>query len=245
MLVCGLAFCLSAIFAMGGVGSAIILVPVLHWLGYPLNEAKPTGLFVNTISLVGATVSNLRNGRLDYHMGVPIIVSSMIMAPVGAYVSVLVPRFAILVLFTLFLGFSGSMILFFKSSKYKDQYREDRPVLPLAGIGGLAGLISGLLGVGGGGVITPLMLMLGFNPKKLAAVTAFVIPFSSLTGFVAYWTMGHLDVWLVLPVGLAAYLGGTLGTHLMQTRFSPKTVKRVLGVVILAMAVKMALTVMG
>jgi uncharacterized membrane protein YfcA len=68
----------------------------------------------------------------------------------------------------------------------------------------LAAFVSGLLGVGGGGIISPLMVMLGFNPKKTAVITAFVIPFSSLTGFAAYLAMGHFNALLVIPVGLAA-----------------------------------------
>ncbi len=61
-----ISFGLSFLFALGGVGSALVLVPVLAWLGIPLGEAKPTGLFVNTISMVGATYDNIKNKRLDF-----------------------------------------------------------------------------------------------------------------------------------------------------------------------------------
>ncbi|MDD2402487.1 MAG: sulfite exporter TauE/SafE family protein [Clostridia bacterium] len=234
-----LAFVLSFIFSLGGVGSAVVLVPVLHWLGYPLNEAKPTALFVNTISLIAASYSNFKNKRLNLKMGLPIIIASVIMSPIGAYVSTLISQKVVLSIFTAFLFFSGNMMLFFKKSKYSDQYREDQPVFSLVLIGILAGFVSGLLGVGGGGIVSPLMIMLGFNPKKVAVVTAFVIPFSSLTGFIAYLTMGHFNALLVIPVGVAAYLGGYIGTHFMHLKLSPQTIKRFLAVVILIMGVKM------
>ncbi|GBC60005.1 anion permease [Desulfonema ishimotonii] len=236
-----LSFGLSFLFALGGVGSAVVLVPVLYWLGYPLNEAKPTGLFVNTVSLIGASYNNIRHGRLDFRLGIPIIVSSVIMAPVGAYASKLIPHTVVIGVFVAFLTFSGLMMLFFKSAKYKDRFREDRPVFSMIGIGALAGFISGLLGVGGGGLISPLMVMLGFNPKKIAAITAFVVPFSSLSGFITYTAMGHFDVMLVLPVGLMAYLGGYLGTRFMQHRLSPGTVKKILAVLVLLLGFKMLL----
>jgi len=70
-------------------------------------------------------------------------------------------------------------------------------------------------------------------------VSAFVIPFSSLTGFMAYWSMGHFNAALVLPVGLAAYAGGYLGTHFMHLRMDPRTVKRFLAISILLLAVRM------
>ena len=130
-------------------------------------------------------------------------------------------------------------MLFFKSGKYKDQFRTDRPVFLLGLIGAGAGFISGLLGVGGGGFIAPVMVLLGFNPKKIAAVTALVVPFSSLTGFIAYWSMGYFNPAVVLPVGAAACAGGYLGAHVMQTRLSPVVVKRILALAILGLGIKM------
>jgi hypothetical protein len=239
LLVSSLSFGLSFIFAMGGIGSALVLVPILHWLGFPLNEAKPTCLFINTLSMTGASISNIKHKRLDFRLGIPIIISSTLLAPAGAYVSTLISTRTVLIIFTLFLIFSGNMMLFFKSSKYKDQFREDRPLLPMIGIGSTAGFISGLLGVGGGALISPLMIILGFNPKKVAAITAFVVPFSSLTGFIAYWAMGHVNPLLVLLVGFAAYIGGYLGTQFMQKKLKPATVKRFLALVILLLALKM------
>jgi hypothetical protein len=237
VIVSAISFVLSFLFALGGVGAAVALVPILYWIGFPLNEAKPTGLFTNTISLVGGSIDNIRHGRIDFRLGIPIIISSIALAPVGAYASKLV--------FILFLVFAGLMMLFFTASKYGDRGREDRPVAPMLAIGGIGGFLSGLLGVGGGSMISPLMILLGFNPKKVAAITAFVVPFSSLTGLIAYWAMGHFNPALALPVGIAAYLGGWLGTRFMHTRLSPSTVKKILGVLVLLIAVKMVFKLVG
>jgi len=94
------------------------------------------------------------------------------------------------------------MFLFHKK-KEQDIYREDRPYVALSLIGAFAGLLSGLLGIGGGGIISPLMLMLGFNPKKIAAITAFVVPFSSFSGFLTYWAMGSIN-WKLVLIALVA-----------------------------------------
>ncbi|RMG53805.1 MAG: sulfite exporter TauE/SafE family protein [Gammaproteobacteria bacterium] len=241
LLIPTLAFGLSFLFALGGVGSAIALVPVLHWLGLPLLIAKPTGLLVNTLSMTGASVSNIRAKRLDFRLGVPIIVSSFLLAPLGAWSSHWIPKLAVLAVFTLFLVFSGVMLIFFRAGKFEDQYREDRPILAPALIGAVAGYLSGLLGVGGGGLIAPLMILLGFNPKKVAVITAFVVPFSSLSGLIAYLVMGHADLLLMLPAAVAAYIGGSLGTKVMHARLKPGTVKKCLGVLLLLLAVKMGI----
>jgi uncharacterized protein len=239
-----LSFGLSFIFALGGVGSAVVLIPMLSWLGVPFNLARPTGLFVNCVSMLGATYSNIKEKRLDVGLGLPIIVSSILLAPVGAWVGHLVPTRLLLLAFIGFLCFSGSMMLFFKGSKYADQYREDRPVGGPLLVGVVAGFISGLLGVGGGGVISPLMILQGFNPKKVATVTAFSVPFSSFSAFIAYAAMGSVSGKILIFAGLAAWGGGYLGTRVMQKRMRPQTVKRMLGGVLLLIAIKLAWTLM-
>ncbi len=239
LIVTVLSFGLSFLFALGGVGSAIALVPVLHWYGIPLGTAKPTGLFVNTLSMAGASYSNIRNRRLDFRMGIPIIISSSLLAPLGAWSTTFISRTVVLVVFILFLFFCGIMMIFFKGSRYAGQFRQDRPIVLPALIGGVAGYLSGLLGVGGGSLISPLMILLGFNPKKVAAITAFVVPFSSLIAFVSYAIMGTADWSLLVPAALAAWAGGYAGTHFMHLKMQAATVKRLLGVLLLLLAVKM------
>jgi hypothetical protein len=234
-----LSFGLSFIFALGGVGSAVVLIPILSWLGVPFNLARQTGLFVNCVSMLGATYSNFKEKRLDVRLGIPIILSSIILAPVGAWVGHQVSTRFLFFVFIGFLFFSGSMMLFFKGSKYANQYREDRPIAGPLLVGILAGFISGLLGVGGGGVISPLMILQGFNPKKVATVTAFSVPFSSFSAFVAYAAMGSISLRILAFAGLAAWGGGYLGTKLMQKKMHPQTVKRLLGGVLLLLGVRL------
>ena len=234
-----LSFVLSFVFALGGVGSAVALIPSLTWMGVPLNLARPVGLFVNAVSMLGATYSNIREKRLDFRLGLPIIAASVLMAPVGAWVSHLISTRLVLLVFICFLLFSGLMMIFFKGAKYADQYREDRPVTGPFLVGVAAGFVSGMLGVGGGGLISPLMILQGFNPKRVATVTAFAVPFSSLSAFAAYAAMGSVSVRLLVFAGLAAWGGGTLGTGVMHRRLRAASVKRFLGCVLLLMALKL------
>ena len=231
-------FIAAFVFSLGGVGAAIILIPILISFGIPVNMAKPIGLFYNTVSLSGASFSNIKNKRLDFKMGIPIIIFSFLFAILGAWLSKFIPTKIVLFLFIVFLIFSGFMFLFFKS-KHKDAFREDASLISLSLIGVLAGLLSGLLGIGGGGIISPLMLMLGINPKKIAAITAFVVPFSSFSGFLTYWSMGHVDWRLMIIVSVAGIAGAGLGTMFMHKKLNPGSVKKILAVILLLMAVKM------
>lgn len=234
----GISFVAAFIFSLGGVGAAVILIPVMVSFGIPIGIAKPVGLFYNTISLAGASVSNIRNKRLDFKIGIPIIIFSFLFAIVGAWISQYIPKRVILILFIGFLLFSGIMFLFHKRKEH-ESYREDRPYMALSGIGALAGMLSGLLGVGGGGVISPLMFMLGYHPKKITSITAFVIPFSSFSGFLTYWSMGNINWKILVITSTTGILGAIFGTVILHNKLDHKTVKKILAVIILLMAAKM------
>jgi uncharacterized membrane protein YfcA len=233
-----ISFVAAFIFSLGGVGAAIILIPIMNAFGIPLSLAKPVGLFYNTISMAGASVSNIRHKRLDFKIGIPIIIFSFLFAIVGAWISQFINPEIILFLFIGFLLFSGFMFLFHQK-KEANTYREDKPYVALSIVGAFAGLLSGMLGIGGGGIISPLMLMLGFNPKKIASITAFVVPFSSFAGFLTYWAMGSINWKLLAITAIAGLAGATLGTMFMQNKLNPKTVKKILAIILLLMATKM------
>jgi len=77
----------STLFAMGGVGSAIGLVPIFAMMGIPLNLAKALGLFINSASTITASLMNFFRGVLDIKFALPLIVSVMVTTPIGAWMS--------------------------------------------------------------------------------------------------------------------------------------------------------------
>jgi uncharacterized membrane protein YfcA len=237
-LIFGISLVAAFIFALGGVGAAIILIPILVSLGVPVNAAKPIGLFYNTVSMAGASISNIKHKRLDFKTGLPIIIASLIFTVAGAYFSKFISEKAILILFVVFLLFSGIMFLFHKN-KQENRYRTDRPLFKLTLIGAVAGLLSGLLGIGGGGIISPLLLMTGFNPKKITAITAFVVPFSSFSGFLTYLAMGSVNWRILIIASVAGITGAGLGTMFMHKKLNPSHVKKILAIILLIMAVKL------
>lgn len=75
---------LSFIFAMLGLGGAMLYIPVFHWLGYDFKSvAIPTGLLLNGVTALSAAVFYIKAKMVDIKGGIPLIISSFIGAPVG------------------------------------------------------------------------------------------------------------------------------------------------------------------
>jgi uncharacterized membrane protein YfcA len=230
-------FITSFLFALGGLGSAVALIPILVFLGVPFNLARPTGLFTNFFSTFSATVHNLKERLIDFKMAFPIIAFSIITAPIGAYASHFVPEKIVAIAFTCFLFFAGTMVYMPK----REVFKEKNPILISSLTGGLAGFVSGFLGVGGGGIISPLLIAFGFNPKKVAPVTAFSVLFSSFIAFITYAKLGSVD-WSItlsaaIPAGVAGYLAAYVGHKLLN----PKQIKRILGMLFFILGIKFLL----
>ena len=96
-----------------------------------------------------------------------------------------------------------------------------------------------MLGIGGGALIMPLLVLLGFNAKKAAYAVSFVIPFSSLGAFVTYLQFVKMDWILLADVTVAALIGGYIGGKIMHFKLSQAHVKKLIGVVLYLIAIKM------
>lgn len=231
---------LSYLKALSGLGAAGQLIPIYLWLGLSINEAKAYGLLAVITSLSGATLDNFRSSRIDPKIGLPIIATCVPFAPVGAYLSLFIPTETMMALFAAFLVYVGINALRPKNRRPKPVSAPDRRprLLTLMGIGTAAGLFSGLLGVGGGGVIAPLMLLMGCEAKKVAVITALAAPFAAVTGFFSYAITGHTSWVFVFIIGIAAATAGYVGNRTMHGVLSERVVKYLIGIVSLLFAAK-------
>lgn len=225
----------STLFSMGGVGSAIALVTIFPIVGMPLNMAKATGLFINATSTISASVMNLFRGVLDFKFALPLVISILVSTPVGAYLSQFVAEYWVKWVLVVFLLISATLLM--KPKKEQKFVYTKKWILYV--IGGGVGIISGLLGVGGGALIIPLLILLGFEPKKAAYAVSFVIPFSSLGAFFTYLHFIDMDWTLLAVVTVAAFIGGILGNRIMHYRLTDMQVKKLIAVVLYILAAKL------
>jgi len=225
----------STIFSMGGVGSAIGLVPVFTIIGMPLNLAKAIGLFINSASTITASIMNFFRGVLDFKFAMPLVISILAATPIGAWLSQYVPKTVVEWLLTLFIITAASLLIY---TRREAKFHYTKTWI-LYVIGGSVGLLSGLIGVGGGTLIMPLLILLGYDAKKAAYAVSFVIPFSTLGGFFTYLSFVHMDWALLGVVSVAAIIGGYLGDYIMHYKLTPAQVKKIIAIILFILAAKM------
>ena len=234
-----LVFVFSGLLAMAGLGAAFLFVPLFYYLGVPLAEATPTALLLNVVSLLFATVNYWRGKLINWRVGLPVLITAVILSPLGARLTASVDKTLLLALFAAFLVFAGFMMLFFKPKKREQTLSRAVEVGAGAGVGGVAGFLGGLLGVGGGNFILPVLNWLGLDAKTAAGTTALVVVFSSLSGFLGHATLGGLDPLFIGIMAVMAAAGSIVGSQLMKTKLSSTQLKKIIGVLLWGIAVKM------
>ena len=221
---------------MGGAGAGIAVIPILHMLGIEFNLAKAVGLFVGFTTTSTSTVMNFRRKVLDIRFTLPLAATLLIFAPVGAQLSRFANETAVKWLFVLFLLFSATMMMFFK--KQPKAHFQKPWIMAILGIA--VGLLAGLLGVGGGNMLLPLLIILGYEPKKVAIAVSFVVPFSAFTSFISYASFVHMNWTLLATCAAAAIIGGYIGNYLMHFKLTQQQVKKVISIILYILAFRMA-----
>lgn len=233
-------FVFTTLLTIAGVGAAFILIPVFLALGIELHTAMATALLLNAVGMSVASVNFVRKKLVVWRLVIPMVVIASTLSPLGAWVSKGLDRTVLLWLFVGFLLFAAAMMLFYTPRERQSAGGAGVLLAAGLGVGGLAGFVGGLLGVGGGNIIVPALVALGFEPKKASASASFVVIFSSLTGFLGQASLAGMNYPLLGWTAVGSVSGAVLGSWLMTDKLKGRQVKVLIGLVLIAIAVKMA-----
>jgi len=232
-------FVFTTLLTIAGVGAAFILIPVFIAMGIEIHTSMSTALLLNSIAMAFASYRFIKKKLILWKVAAPILLIATALSPLGAYVSQGLNREALLWLFVAFLLFAAWMMLFYQSRQRDTESSRWRQITLGLTVGAFAGFLGGLLGVGGGNFIVPVLVWLGFNPKYASATTSFIVIFSSLSGFLGHASVGSIDVSLLIFTAIGSAGGALLGSWLMTDKLNRKHVKLIIGVVLLGIAARM------
>ncbi|WP_417808161.1 sulfite exporter TauE/SafE family protein [Thioclava sp.] len=231
---------LAFIFSMLGLGGAMVYIPAFTWFGFDMKTvAIPTGLLLNGVTALSAATYYLRANMVDIRGSVPLIVTSLIAAPIGAQVTPYVSTDALKVLFAIAMVLSGAKMLLSSGKPEPTALMPFRKRAILTGVAGLGiGFLAGLLGIGGGFLFVPMLIAMGYPTKQAAATSSFVVIFSSFSGFAGHVAQGNYNWWLMGICLVAVIIGSQIGAKVMNEKMKARWIKRLFGVLLIGVAIK-------
>ncbi len=247
-----------------GLGGGILIVPILTLgFGLPLHAAVGTSLVCVIATSAGAAAVNVTAGRADVRLGMLLAAGTVVGALTGGVVAGFLPERGLAGLFAALMIYTGismgrQLVRPARQSAAQDgpvdpsapdgpdapAYR-GRHVLPGVGLSVVAGNVSGLLGVGGGAVMVPLMHLLMRAPLGVAAATSnFMIGMTAAAGAYAYLFRGDIDPRFAAPMVLGVVAGSSLQAR-VAGRVPTQVLRGAFVLVVAYVAYEMALRALG
>ena len=230
----------SFLFAMLGLGGGMVYVPALNWAGYDLiTVALPLGLLLNGLNTSLALIQFNKKKLVDWKGGIFMAVSALIASPLGALTSKYINQANLKLIFAVAVLFAAiRMLRQANKAEPKEKASLQKRIIWGVAVGLSIGFLGGMLGIGGGFVFAPVLMALGYKTKEAAATTAFVVTFSSFSGYLGHMSDGPMNWPLTLILVGAVIIGSQLGARFMSNRAKPKMVKKIYAIVLIAIAIK-------
>ncbi len=259
---------MGIIAAMLGIGGGVFIVPALQLLPLSVDfspqMASGTSLAMILFTAMSSTVGYTRQKRIDYKLGLLFATITVPGALVGAYATEIISEELLILIFALFLLFVASRMIFtYDIGVFKSiAGRKDCPVRRLKDSDGkmfeyfvdlrrgmpisfFAGFFSGLLGIGGGTLMVPILHFVLCFPMHLAVATsAFIMIFTSISGVTTHLLLGNVRFDYALLLSFGVILGAQIGAYTAK-RTSSKNLRRIFGVVLVIISLRMILRFLG
>lgn len=226
-------FALSVASGMLGLGVAFAAVPFLgFFLPDLVHQVQPLSLFLNGVTAMFAAAGFARSNLVAWRPALLLTAVASFCAPVGSW---LAQGTSPTWLWALYLA----AVVYLAWRMFRPTPGEDADATPRLGLA-LAltvpiSVVAGLLGVGPGFLLMPALILVGYQPKVAAAVTAVAVTLPSFTALVPHLGTADVDLGLAAVLVVAGAAGSFLGARLTSRFVSGPTLKRMFGILIVVM----------
>ena len=243
MIILSILFFVTAILysSVGFGGGSTYLALLLIW-GVPYYIFPVIALFCNIIVVSGNCFSYIKAKNLNLKLLIPYLIGSIPLAFIGGSLPIEKKLFEILLF--LILSIAGILLLLnFKSYDDKEESYKKIPIVFSILIGGILGFVSGIVGIGGGIFLSPILFLIrAARPKHIVTATSIFILINSASGIIGQLTKNAVlneiqNYWFLL---LAVLIGGQVGNFLNLKIFPTRILALVTAGLVLFVAVRMA-----
>jgi uncharacterized membrane protein YfcA len=234
-----LLFIVALLYASVGHGGASGYLALMAIYGFAPEIMKPTALILNLFVSLTSFLLFLKGGHFKWKLFLPFALASIPFSFLGGSISldahIYKKVLGVLLLFPVLRFF------IFPNTAEKDMKTSSIAISLL--VGAVIGFLSGLIGIGGGILLSPILLLLNWtNQKQTAAISALFIFVNSVSGLAGQLSHGIKIEPQMFSFVAIAFVGGLLGAWLGSLRFNQQILKYTLAVVLLMASVKLILT---
>ncbi len=223
---------IAILYSSVGLGGATTYTALLAIAGVHYTQIPNISLSLNLIVSAIAFYTFWRGGHIEWRLVWPFLAASMPMAYLGGSLQLTRTVFMTIMLISLLV--IAARIYLLRDLSFKFRLDGKQRYIFAWVVGGTLGFVAGTIGIGGGILLVPLIIMFALAPEhKAAAIGAVFICINSFIGLVARFQNGAPDLQLLIPLAVAVFMGGLVGANMGAFRLAPRTIQKVLGVVIL------------
>lgn len=235
ILVLALSVVVGLTLGLLGGGGSILMVPLLTYVaGMDAKESITTSLFVVGVTSLASLLPHARARNVRWVPGLVFAAASMIGAFLGGLASAAIPSAVLMVAFALIMLASARNMIRGRKKGSGDGAR-GRSMLLYIPVGLVVGLVTGMVGAGGGFLIVPaLVLLAGLQMKHAVGTSLLVISLNSASGMLGHLNSTAIDWPLALLITAAAILGSLIGARLTN-KVPEQKLRRAFGYFVLAM----------
>ncbi|MBK7594782.1 MAG: sulfite exporter TauE/SafE family protein [Gemmatimonadetes bacterium] len=228
----------GALGALLGIGGGVLLVPGLALIaGVPFRAAAAASLVCIVATSITSSVVHLPRGRVDIPLAIDLEAFTVSGAMIGGLLAAVIPAGPLFLGFALILLFSAWHMWPFGRTERAPATRRRMGLARASSLG--AGVVSSLLGVGGGVLKVPVLnLMLDLPFDRAAATSIYMIGITTAAGALVYAVRGDVDVHLTVAVMLGTVLG-SFGASSVGHRIDSRGLKAVFAIVLAGVAIQM------
>jgi uncharacterized membrane protein YfcA len=230
-------FLVALLYSIIGHGGASGYIALMVMFSVPFVSIKPTALILNIVVSFLGFIMYFKAGHFKWHLFYPLILASVPAAFLGGFLKFNQP--VVNNILAVILLFSCYRLLIKRNIEDWENSR-DIPVHYLLGIGALVGFLSGMLGIGGGIILSPLLILFKWtDARATAAISAPFIFLNSISGLIAFSVSGGSIPPNIFPLILVVVTGGLIGSTLGSKGFSLYGLRIVLALTVTFAAFKL------
>jgi uncharacterized membrane protein YfcA len=241
--VAALFFFVALVYSSVGLGGGSSYTALMVVLGFSATVIPVVSLVLNLLVTSIGSFNFIRNRHARFDLVVPFLVTSIPMSYLGGALQVPEEVFHWVLLVSLVIV--ALRLYLWRDTAFRLELGKTGTIVVSLLAGAVLGLVAGIVGIGGGVYLVPLIIILGLGTgQEAAACGAIFVWLNSLAGLLSRMQYNSIDLMNYIPLIVAVIAGGALGSWMGAFRLSRKTMEKILGVIVVVAIILLARTIL-